>query len=783
MRASLARAGAVLALVATLSACRRTLPPDPPAPRPPQTSGTLTLDGLQAAVTVVRDRWGIPHITASTTDDLFFAQGFVQAQDRLFQMDLWRRASQGRLSETLGANFIERDAMTRRFQFRGDIEREWESYGPDTRRIASAFTRGINAYVAVARTDLPEEFVLAGWSPEYWKPEDLLNRTDAFVASANAQDDLLRARLGASIGLDTVDRLLPLPDGRRLAVPPGVDLSAITYVVPETVRRMGTAPFFTALAAPVTSAPRASQRQVRLKPDATSLRGARLQAGLHVPFGSNAWVIGPSRSATGAPLLAVDPHRRMDAPSSRYLVHLSAPGWNVAGATSPWMPGVAIGHNDRIAWGMAASPLDTQDVFVERVNPADPHQVERNGRWVDMDVDLERIAVKGRTTPFQIERLYTSNGAIVALDRERHLAYTVRWTGTEPGGAAELAALAIDRASSWQEFLEAAEHWRMPSAEFVYADVEGRIGHQLAGLAPSRGPWNGALPAPGWTGAHGWRSGEPDAAAPARLDPADGVAIAANGSPARLARIAELVDVPGLRTVDDMRRAQLDVVAWSAARLQPLLGAVRGTPPDLDTLRQRLLAWDRRVEASSADAQLFVAWERAIARALAQRRVPSEFLDDVAQRIDVVSVMTRPTAVWFDGNPAADRDRLLLAALAVASAAPRQVDPTLTFVHPLAVFDDARRRFNVGPFPRAGYAETVLATTDRTGPSFRAVFDVSNWDRSVVVNAPGQSGSPASVHYDDLALPWAAGAYVPLAFSQAAVRDAAADTLTLAPRR
>ncbi len=164
---------------------------------------------------MVRDASGIPHISAGTTDDLFFAQGFVQAQDRLFQMDLWKRSTQGRLSEVLGANFIQRDSMTRRIQFRGDLDREWDSYGPDTRRIAVAFTNGINAWVRMARQDLPEEFALAGWAPEFWRPEDLLNRTDAFLASGNALDELFRARLVAALGAQRVDQLLPLPDGRR----------------------------------------------------------------------------------------------------------------------------------------------------------------------------------------------------------------------------------------------------------------------------------------------------------------------------------------------------------------------------------------------------------------------------------------------------------------------------------------------------------------------------------------------------------------------------------------
>src|SRR3954470_11719634 len=232
MAASLPRTSACIAVVVAgvASGCgRQEQPPAPP--HAPPTSGTLQGHGQHAPAPVTRDPWGIPHIVAANTDDLFFAQGFVQAQDRLFQMDLWKRSVQGRLSEVLGANFIQRDSMTRRIQFRGDLEREWASYGPDTRRIADAFTRGINAWVRIARREPPEEFALAGWQPEFWRPEDLLNRTDAFLASTGALTELLRARLVPAVGLQRANALLPPPGDGGIVLDPEVDLSAITYVV------------------------------------------------------------------------------------------------------------------------------------------------------------------------------------------------------------------------------------------------------------------------------------------------------------------------------------------------------------------------------------------------------------------------------------------------------------------------------------------------------------------------------------------------------------------------
>jgi len=280
-----------LLLIVVTAACRTApAPPAPPplAPPPPMTSGAITLAGPTARVTITRDSSGIPHIVAASQDDLFFAQGFVQAQDRLFQIDLWRRSVQGRLSEVLGSNFIERDAMTRRMQYRGPIDAEWASYGPDARAIATAFVRGINAWVAMARERLPEEFALAGWTPEDWAPEDLLNRTEAFLGSRGADDELLRARLAGVVGPAVAARLLGATEP---AAPSSVDLQAINFYVGDMLRRVGTTPFFSGLFAPVPGA---------LQPDRPAApKPLPLPA---PPMSGLAFVLAPGRSTTGAPI-------------------------------------------------------------------------------------------------------------------------------------------------------------------------------------------------------------------------------------------------------------------------------------------------------------------------------------------------------------------------------------------------------------------------------------------------------------------------------------------------
>jgi penicillin G amidase len=425
------------ALAILAAACGRDAPAPPIVP---QVSGTIEIDGLTAPVRVVRDRWGVPHIYAQTRDDLFEAQGFVQAQDRLFQMDLWRRSVQGRLSEVLGANFIERDAMTRRVQYQGDLEAEWASYGPDARSIAAAFVRGINAWVAIARDRPPDAFVVAGWTPAYWSASDLLNRTDAFMASGDAADEIRRRHLD--------------------------DLIA------EGLRRVGAPPFFAGLAAALPGEARDAPPDPIARVDASAIA-------VRSP--------GSAGVARGGGVSMHERADRLTSPSPRYVVHLNAPGWNVIGVTAPWRAGVAAGHNDRIAWTSAPIAVDTQDLFVrgqERQAREDRH--DRKERSAAFTIVKDAIVVKGRRVPFTFETEYTPDGVVIASDTAHDRVFTLRWSGLEPGAAPELAALALDVAGDWTAFRAALARWKMPPRRVVYADIDGNIGFQDAALIPRR---------------------------------------------------------------------------------------------------------------------------------------------------------------------------------------------------------------------------------------------------------------------------------------------------------
>jgi penicillin amidase len=792
----------MVGLLLLLSGCARDSRSPAAAPalsdaRLSQTSGTLQVPGLTDEVRIVRDRWGIPHIYAKNADDLFFAQGFVQAQDRLFQIDLWRRSTQGRLAEILGADYVDRDCLTRLMRYRGDMNAEWESYAPDTRRIATRFVAGINAEIAAIGEHVPEEFAVAGYRPEPWQPEDLLSRAEGFVMTYNAYDEVFRARVTAALGLERTTMLLPLAPTVSAPAPSGIDLSAVDATVRPALAAIGAPARFGPAAAPVAAAFLDGQR-----------RAAR--------EGSNNWVISGAKSATGKPMLANDPHRNLDHPSLRYLVHLNAPGWNVIGSVVPWFPGVAIGHNDRIAWGLTIFGADVQDLYVEQLNPTNPRQVKSGGRFVDMEAVKDQIGVKGRTDAVAVEHLYTAHGPVVAIDAQRHLAYALRWVGTEPGTAGYLGALSLDRATNWQEFRSALERWKVPGENFVYADVDGNIGYQAAALVPVRRNWQGVYPVAGATGDYEWQGWRTLDELPHESNPGGGFLATANdntlgsgsppnigysswSAPARVNRIREVLSGRNALTVDDLARLQHDPTPWNAEQLLPLLQPLSFKDATTEQARTMLLAWDRRLTGDSAAAALYVAWEEALFRQLVEPRLGPTLAAGYIQRVEthvLVPTLTKPSAAWFGASPAKGRDHLLESALAAAvvtlSRTLGTTDMTrwtwgqihtATFQHVLASTSDAARlRFNVGPFPRAGYGDTVFAT-GTSAATFREVMDLADWDRSIGTSAPGQSGQPGSPHFDDLAKLWAAEQYFPYSFSQALVEKNAEATLVLRPRR
>ena len=722
----------------------------------------LPLLANAADIEILRDRWGVPHIYAKSTDDLFYAQGYMAAKDRLFQLDLWRRQGSGKLAEVFGPDAIPRDRIARLVRYRGDMEAEWTSYSSDAKRIATEFTKGINAYIRSLGGKRPPEFAVAGFDPGEWAPEDVILRVAGLSMARGARPEMDRVRDVQRFGLDRVQRWLPPDPFIRIEAAKGLDLSTISKSVLQD--------YTAAIAVP------------RFGPDP----GAGEQ-------GSNNWVVDGTLTATGKPILANDPHRPLLMPSLRKTWHLVAPGIDVFGAGEPALPGIALGHNDRIAWGFTIVGIDQQDLYVEKLNPANPDQYRYRGAWRDIETEKEQIKVRGRSQPETVALRYSVHGPIIYEDGANNAAYALKWVGAESGGAGYLAALRLMRARNWNEFLKAAEYYKVPSENLVFADVDGNVGWLAAGWAPIRRNWSGLLPVPGDTGEYEWQGYLPVAEMPQQYNPARHFVATANhnilpqGYPHRLSfdwalpfrfeRIEQML--AGRRGFDriDFERMQQDVVSIPARRFQQVL---RNWKPAEGSKAARyaaqLLAWDGRISVDSPQALLFEIWM--------QNLGPALFGAELGRRVNVETVLQKLAET--------PQDRALEESLAAALAEIEKRFPDgdwkwgrlhqIQFRHP-----SGNRKWDRGPFARPGDANTVNAASgprfqQTSGPSYRQVIDLSNWDRSVMTNVPGESGDPASKHYDDLIESWLNGVYHAMPYSRKAVEAATEERFILQRR-
>lgn len=741
--------------------------------------GEIKLAGLKEPVEVLRDRWGIAHIYAKNTHDLFFAQGFVAAQDRLFQIDLWRRQGVGEMAEAFGPQYVEADTFARLLKFRGNMDEEWASYAPETKEIATAFTGGINAAIDQVGDNLPIEFHVLGHRPKRWKPEDVLGRMSGIYMSQNFRNEIARARLVAAVGIDKARWLAP--------VDPLVDYQS--NLKPDDLK---------AIDDRVLAGYSAATK-------ALSFRPAKRQ--------SNNWVVSGDRSASGKPMLASDPHRAIALPSLRYLVHLNAPGWNVIGGGEPGLPGVALGHNDRIAWGFTIVGTDQSDIVVDEIKPDSRDVYRTDAGWEAFRTITETVAVKGEK-PREVELRYTRHGPILFADDKR--AFSLRWAGLLPGGAAYLASLSIDRARNWEQFLQAMERWHAPGENFVYADVDGNIGWIAAAKTPVRMKHDGLLPVPG-TGGFDWSGFLRASEVPQSFNPKSGWLATANhkilpegyrhrigfefGPPYRFDRVRSRLTSKEKLTLDDFKSIQHDDVSIPGQRLAKLLKEVDLKDEALEPYAKLLAEWDGRLSLDSKAGPLYAIWLPELQRGLYSPHVPKDLLStamSLGGLPTLLAALEKPDERWFGADPTAGRDRLVRETFATAVAKLKKLPVpkqdrwgalhTVTFRHPLTTRDPALAKvLNVGPFGRTGDANTPNNTrfddqfNQIHGATYRHVLDLADWDRGLATSAPGQSGQPGSPHYADLAPLWARGEYFPLAFSRTKVEEVMGHRLVLKP--
>jgi penicillin amidase len=766
------------------------------------TTVEIEVPGLQQPAEIVTDRWGIPHIRAATRHDVFFAQGFAAARERLWQLDLWRKRGLGRLAADFGPGFLAQDRAARLFLYRGDMAAEWASYGiDDAEAITAAFVAGINAWIARTEAQpalLPPEFAAMATKPERWDVVDPVRiRSHGLVR--NVLSEVQRAQVMARAGLDADLARRSIEPPWQTIVPDGLDAAAIPLTVLDSFK-LATARLDFSHA-----------RMTATLDDAWKWTRVDDLGDVYMQ-GSNNWAVSPARSATGRPVLASDPHRAHALPSLRWLVHLTGPGIDAIGAGEPAVPGISIGHNPRCAFSLTIFPMDQEDLYVYETNPDAPDQYRYAEGWEAMRVLGETIAVRGAADQ-DVTLKFTRHGPVVCEDADTHRAYAVRSVWFEPGASAYLRSLGYMQATSLADYEQALQGWATPSVNHVYADVDGNIAWYAAGRAPIRPNWDGLLPVPG-DGRYEWAGFHHFTALPRAINPARGFVATANemnlpadypyrdrklgfewAEHSRTDRIHEVLDAQPAHTLADSMALQTDDTSLPARRIKPLLAALVGEGDTADALAL-LAAWDGRLARDSAAAALFEVWWT---KKLKPTLLDLVSTDPVVRPILVPGDVETLLAMLETPDPRiADRDALLIATLGAACVDCRLRMGQETsgwswgalhhgfFEHPLS--DLIAEMKNVGPLPKGGSGSTPMAAGYRasdfrvtSGASFRMVADVGNWDASVCINAPGQSGDPRSAHYDDLAPKWAAGEYVPLLYSRQAVDEAAETIVKLSP--
>ena len=811
----------------------------------PQVSGEIHLGGLDGPVEVYRDTMGIPHIYATTMHDLFFAQGFVHAQDRFWQMDFWRHVGSGTVSEMFGADLVDTDAFLRTLGWRQIAEQEWEGLSDDSRGILTAYSEGVNAYMRERQgAELSLEYAILGlltpsYEPEPWTPVNSLTwgKAMAWDLGGNMAEEIQRAVLLKTLTLEQVDELFPPYPADHPIVVSEVGGSA--------------------------SAPTGVEALQALDIPTAALEGVRRNLGLMSGVfgkqgsgtGSNNWVIGGGRTTTGKPLLADDPHLSIQMPSIWYQVDLRCVPQNeacpleVSGFSFAGVPGVIIGHNARIAWGFTNLGPDVMDLYVEKVNPENPDQYEVNGEWVDFETRIETLNVAGGDSLTLTVRS-TGHGPVISdtygplkdnpdpeasatpfKDRagiELPEAYVIalRWTALEPNKLFE-AVWGFNQAANFEEFREAARQLAVPAQNLVYADVDGNIGYQMPGNIPIRASGDGRYPVPGWTADHEWTGYIPFDELPYLYNPPGDIIFTANNQVPpndypylvttdwdygfRAERIAQLIrEAPAKMDLAYLQQIQGDNLNLNAATLVPILMQIE-LGPDLEATRDMLRGWDYQDDMDSQAAALFAVFWANLLRLTFNDDLPEAYqFQGGGRSFEVVrSLVEQPNSFWWDNKESLtveeNRDDIFVAAFSAAISELSQGHgrdparwPAWGELH-AATFRNGSlgesgvpfidKLFNRGPFEAAGGSSIVNATgwdasesyAVSSLPSMRFIADMSDLNNSLAVHTTGQSGHADHPHYIDMADLWRNIEYYQMLWDHDAIAAGAESHLRLLP--
>ncbi len=761
-----------------------------------QTDGSFKLEGLGAKAEVIRDRWGVPHIYASDESDLFFAQGFVTAQDRLWQMEVRRRMEWGRLAQAFGPAALALDIFVRTIGLKRRIEEAFEALDEDSKDAFRRYADGVNAFIETHHDRLPVEFSITMLEPEPFSPLDLIGFGMAYNQAGFWPGIVLRARLLDHLGPERLRNIDPKDPPGPIHIPEGVDYSWI---------------------------------------GAEAIFGHYRFVGytdqmLHAAYiGSNSWVVDSYVSKTGAPIHCTDPHLAVSHPSTWYEVHLCGGGYDVIGCTTPGTPGVVMGHNQDLAWGITNASAHVQDVYIEELDPHDKTRYRRGDGYVPLEIESHEIPVRGASEPHRHEVRITAHGPIVYESADGRYGLSVAWGAhhSEPKDSTFAAALRYCKARSVDEFREIVESsWCAPALNFVFCDREGRIRRVTAGRLPRRRKGDGLLPQPGWDPDYDWDGLTRPEEMPKEIGKRNHVILSANertttdASPHVVSRDWD----PGFRAnriraflasrrkvgVEEMAELQNDVESIPAREFVSYLAALPADSPKVRLAQELLRGWDFRLERDSVPAAVyqsvlrravFVVFEEAF------RRVDfAHWLEGTrGPWIALLDLLADPTPEWFSRfdpeDPRRGRDAALVKAVEEGIAYLEEklgADPsewrwgklhTVYYQHNASRTPVLRELFDIGPFEMGGDIHTVNNTgyLMRFGfrqlacASYRHIVDMADFDRSLSVHHPGQSGQPESPHYSDFAELYVRGEYHPQLYSRNAVEENAEARLVLEP--
>ena len=784
-----------------------------------QETTQVTLDGLDKPVEILKDHWGISHIYAETEHDLFFAQGYSAARDRLFQFEIWRAQATGTVAEILGSRAVDRDHGTRLFKFRGPMHEEMNHYHPRGVDIITSFVHGVNAYIDEALQDpdsLPLPFKLLDIQPKHWTEEVVISRHQGLLG--NISLELSTGRAVCAIGEDKVRELRYFhPHDPILTLDPLIDCDSL-------------------LNNDILHLYNSYRRPIRFQPDDIALAQYRnteeayetiadilieeerdLQKRSIDDIGSNNWVVSGDLTQDGWPMMINDPHRSQAVPSLRYWSHLVGPGWNVIGGGEPEIPGISIGHNEHGAWGLTVFNTDGEDLYVYETNPDNPSQYRYLGEWEEMRTISETIEVKDARS-VSVELKYTRHGPVVFEDQENSLAYAIRPAWMEVGGSPYLASLRMDQATSWEEFREASNFSNIPGENMIWADRQGNIGWQAVGIAPIRRNFSGMVPVPG-DGRYEWDGYLPIKAKPNEFNPDRGYIETSNSNytkpdypyldaigftwtdPYRWARGSEVLGSGRKFNMTDMVELQHDYLSIPARTLIPFFKDLESDDLEVEQARQMLLDWDFVLDKESVEAGIYVAFERQLLDNIELLKVPEIAKSYVSVGMKTAIDMLLAPDGDFGNDPIQGRDEFLLQTLSQGIQNLKQkLGPEFKdwvygqedykhalIRHPLspALNEELRDRLNVGPAPRGGNGFTLGNTgsgdNQTSGASFRIFVDTRDWDNTLGMNTPGQVGDPDSPLYDNLFELWANDKVFPAFYSREKIESVLFEKLDLIP--